>query len=107
MLGNQPVAFLGGKGPTRDLTYPTPRGTSQECAACGATVPKKLCDRVHHYPHRGFVADRDINASLVILKRGMGRAPTSVEFAPLLRLARASVGSEAGILATSHCITLQ
>ncbi len=30
-----------------------------------------------------------------------------MELAPLLRLAGASVGSKAGILATPHCITLQ
>jgi putative transposase len=87
--------------------FVNPRGTSQECAACGATVPKQLWDRVHNCPHCGFTTDRDINASLVILKRGTGQAPTSVELAPLLRLAGASAGAEAGILASSHYITFQ
>src|SRR5271157_3519167 len=84
-----------------------PRGTTQECAACGGIVPKKLWDRTHVCPFCGFAADRDINASLVILKRGTGQAPTSVELAPLLRLAGASAGDEAGILVTPHCIAIQ
>ena len=87
--------------------FVNPRGTSQECAACGAAVPKQLWDRVHNCPHCGFTTDRDINASLVILKRGTGQAPTSAELAPLLLLAGASAGAEAGILASSHCINLK
>jgi len=78
-----------------------PRGTSQECAACGATVQKALWDRIHKCPQCGFTTDRDINASLVIRKRGTGRAPSPVELAPLLRLAGASAGEEAGILIDS------
>ncbi len=91
----------------KQAVFVDPRGTSQECAACGATVQKQLWDRTHTCPQCGFTTDRDINASLVILKRGTGQAPTSVELAPLLRLAGASAGAEAGILARSRCIALR
>lgn len=45
-----------------------PRGTSQECSKCGQTVPKLLSDRVHSCTC-GYVADRDENAALNILRR--------------------------------------
>jgi putative transposase len=83
-----------------------PCGTSQECAACGAIVPKALWDRVHHCPRCGFTTDRDINASLMIKKRGTGRAPTPVELASLLRFAGATAGEEAGTLINSPYIEL-
>ena len=46
-----------------------PRGTSQECSACGTVVPKDLSVRVHDCPHCGLVLDRDENAARNILKR--------------------------------------
>lgn len=45
-----------------------PRGTSQECSACGATVQKTLSDRIHKCPC-GYIADRDVNAARNILRR--------------------------------------
>ncbi len=83
-----------------------PRGTSRECAACGAYVPNALGDRVHRCPRCGFTTDRDTNASLVIRKRGTGRAPTPVELASLPRIAGASAGEEAGTLINSQYIVL-
>ena len=47
-----------------------PKGTSQECSACGATVKKDLSVRVHRCDC-GYVADRDINAAINILHRGI------------------------------------
>ena len=47
-----------------------PEGTSQECSACGATVKKDLSVRVHRCDC-GYVADRDINAAINILHRGI------------------------------------
>jgi putative transposase len=41
--------------------------TSRECFLCGRI--KSLEDRVFHCPHCGFTLDRDLNASLVLLKR--------------------------------------
>lgn len=50
-----------------------PRGTSQRCSKCGATVPKELKDRVHRCPC-GHVADRDVNAAENVLALGMSAA---------------------------------
>ena len=50
-----------------------PRGTSQVCSGCGATVRKGLAVRVHHCPECGLVEDRDINAAKNVLRRGHRR----------------------------------
>ena len=48
-----------------------PRNTTQACSACGALpeVKKALSDRTHVCPC-GYVADRDVNAALNILRLG-------------------------------------
>jgi putative transposase len=49
------------------------RGTSQDCSACGAKVPKNLGDRLHKCDSCGLAMDRDLNAARNILKRaGVG-----------------------------------
>ena len=45
--------------------------TSQLCSGCGVLVPKKLKVRVHECPHCGLLLDRDHNAALNILARGV------------------------------------
>jgi putative transposase len=45
-----------------------PSYTSQDCSNCGSTVVKTLSTRTHKCPHCGYVADRDENAALNILK---------------------------------------
>ncbi len=45
-----------------------PYNTSQNCSNCGEKVQKTLSTRTHICPHCGFVEDRDINASINILK---------------------------------------
>lgn len=42
--------------------------TSQNCSNCGQTVKKSLSTRTHVCPHCSFVADRDVNAAINILK---------------------------------------
>ncbi|HXH11170.1 MAG TPA: transposase [Alphaproteobacteria bacterium] len=54
-----------------------PRGTTQECSGCGAVVPKDLSVRVHDCPHCGLKLDRDLNASLNILARGLASLDSS------------------------------
>jgi putative transposase len=49
------------------------RGTSIECFNCGERVVKDLSVRVHNCPNCGVSLDRDLNASLVILKRTVGQ----------------------------------
>jgi len=54
----------------REFFAVDPRGTSQECSGCHATVRKGLHVRVHACPHCGLVLDRDVNAALNIQGRG-------------------------------------
>jgi putative transposase len=48
-----------------------PRNTSQICSKCGEIVSKTLSDRVHLCPYCGLEMNRDVNAAINILKRGM------------------------------------
>ena len=48
-----------------------PNHTSQNCFWCGQNVPKELSVRVHVCPSCGFVLDRDYNAALNILAKGL------------------------------------
>ena len=48
-----------------------PKNTTKMCSTCGEIVPKKLSVRVHTCPHCGLVMDRDENAALNILQRGL------------------------------------
>ncbi len=50
-----------------------PEGTSQECSSCGAVVKKDLSTRVHRC-NCGLVLDRDVNAAINILHRGISVA---------------------------------
>lgn len=51
-----------------------PAGTSQTCAQCGESVPKRLAVRWHSCPYCGCELHRDHNAALNILKKGGGTA---------------------------------
>jgi IS605 OrfB family transposase len=48
-----------------------PHNTSQNCSNCGQKVAKSLSTRTHVCPHCGYVEDRDINAAINILKKGL------------------------------------
>lgn len=45
--------------------------TSQACSGCGSIVPKRLNVRIHACPDCGVTLDRDVNAALNILARGL------------------------------------
>ena len=47
-----------------------PKGTSQTCSRCGLTVKKGLSERMHRC-ECGLVVDRDLNASINILRLGL------------------------------------
>jgi len=55
----------------RTVILVNPRGTTQQCSRCGEVVPKSLSERVHACPHCGLELDRDHNAALNILARGL------------------------------------
>jgi putative transposase len=56
----------------REVWEVDPRGTSQRCSGCGATVPKPLSQRIHDCPGCGLVLDRDQNAARNI--HGLGQS---------------------------------
>ncbi|MFN8374660.1 MAG: transposase [Anaerolineae bacterium] len=64
----------------RGVVLINPRGTTQMCSGCGVIVPKDLSVRVHECPQCGLKIDRDLNAALNILRRGLASvgADTSV-----------------------------
>ncbi|MFZ1076450.1 MAG: RNA-guided endonuclease TnpB family protein [Nitrosotalea sp.] len=47
------------------------RNSTIDCSRCGHKVPKTLAIRIHHCDQCGLSIDRDHNASLNILKRGL------------------------------------
>jgi putative transposase len=55
-----------------------PRNTSQKCSGCGELVPKLLAVRTHACPSCGLLIDRDYNASLNILRAGIGAGALNV-----------------------------
>nr|WP_250873379.1 transposase [Halomarina rubra] len=48
-----------------------PENTTLECASCGSSVYKPLWVREHSCPTCGFETDRDWNAALNVLSRGL------------------------------------
>ncbi len=55
----------------RTVILVDPRNTSKMCSQCGELVDKTLSDRIHTCPNCGLVLDRDENAALNILQRGL------------------------------------
>jgi putative transposase len=49
----------------------SPYNTSQNCSNCGEKVQKSLSTRTHVCPHCNYVEDRDINAAINILQKGL------------------------------------
>jgi putative transposase len=64
------LEYFGWKYGKATVAVP-PHYTSQNCSHCGQTVKKTLSLRTHVCPHCGYVEDRDINASINILKLGL------------------------------------
>ena len=69
------AALLNEKAESTGVTVVAvnPKGTSQECSSCGAEVRKELSVRVHRCDC-GLVLDRDVNAAINILHRGISIA---------------------------------
>ena len=64
----------------KKLVKVDPAYTSQECSSCGRTEAKSLDQRVHSCVC-GYTADRDLNAAINILRRGLAslsQAPQGV-----------------------------
>jgi putative transposase len=48
-----------------------PRNTSIDCSRCGNKVPKSLAVRIHRCDKCNLIIDRDYNASINILQKGL------------------------------------
>ena len=48
-----------------------PHNTSQNCSNCGEKVQKSLSTRTHICNNCGYIEDRDINAAINILQKGL------------------------------------
>lgn len=55
----------------KEVIQVNPRGTSQECSRCGVIVSKELYERWHSCNNCGLELDRDHNAAINILNRGI------------------------------------
>ena len=55
----------------RTVILVNPRNTSKICSHCGEQVEKSLAERTHTCLHCGLVLDRDVNAAINILHRGL------------------------------------
>jgi putative transposase len=69
----------------RAVIQVNPKNTTQLCAGCGESVPKDLSVRVHECPHCGLKIDRDLNAALNILGRGLASVGHRPVEAPAFR----------------------
>ena len=56
------------------VEFVNPKNTSQECSNCGEIVKKSLAQRVHKCPFCGLIMDRDQNAAINILKKGLQKS---------------------------------
>jgi putative transposase len=61
----------------RVVVQVNPKGTSQMCSGCHAIVPKDLSVRIHDCPHCGLKLNRDHNAAINILARGLSSLSAS------------------------------
>ena len=75
---NQLVSFTSYKAADagKIVELVNPRGTSQLCSSCGMEVKKSLAVRTHRCPYCGLVMDRDENAAINILNRGLEKYVT-------------------------------
>ncbi len=75
---NQVVQFATYKAEDagRGVVLVDPRNTTKACSRCGEIVPKPLSMRVHVCPKCDLVLDRDHNAALNILARGLAGLST-------------------------------
>ncbi|MBW4611388.1 MAG: transposase, partial [Hassallia sp. WJT32-NPBG1] len=64
------LEYLGHKYGKVTVAVP-PYNTSQDCSNCGEKVKKSLSTRTHVCPHCGFAEDRDVNAAINILQKGL------------------------------------
>ena len=67
----------------KQVIFINPKNTTQRCSQCGQIVQKELSDRLHECPFCKVILNRDYNASLNILKAGVGHSSVPTELKPL------------------------
>ena len=92
---NQLVGFTSYKAAEagKVVELVNPNGTSQLCSSCGMEVKKSLAVRTHRCPYCGLVMDRDENAAINILNRGLEKHIVVTVTAPQELGARACLSS--------------
>jgi len=70
------------------------RNTTIDCSRCGNAVPKSLAIRIHRCDKCGLVLDRDHNASINILNKGLNRLPQELREVTLVENPKGSMKQE-------------
>jgi len=78
-----------------------PQYTTQDCSNCGHRVVKTLSTRTHSCPKCGFEMDRDQNAALNILKKGLSRLGMEWQNSTFGQKGTAPKGGTTGEISTS------
>ena len=71
-----------------------PKNTTVDCSRCGNKVPKPLAIRIHRCDKCGLAMDRDYNASINILNKGLNRLPQELGEVTLVESAKHSMKQE-------------
>jgi len=84
---NQLVQFTAAKAEEagRVVVQVDPRNTTKMCSRCGMLVEKTLSERVHKCPHCSLEMNRDLNASINILRIGLDAVGIKSVEAPLFQ----------------------
>ncbi len=82
------------------------KNTTVECSRCGNAVPKSLAVRIHRCDKCNLVLDRDYNASINILQKGLGifniRLPQELRKVTPVEISTLSMKQEAPIFSVAH-----
>lgn len=66
------------------------RNTTIDCSRCGNKVPKSLAVRIHRCNFCNLVIDRDYNASINILNKGLNKLPQELREVTLVEMPKVS-----------------
>ena len=70
------------------------RNTTIDCSRCGNAVPKSLAIRIHRCDKCNLVLDRDHNASINILNKGLNKLPQELREVTLVENPKGSMKQE-------------
>ena len=70
------------------------RNTTVNCSRCGNVVPKSLAIRTHKCEKCELILNRDHNASINILNKGLNQLPQELRKVTLVEMSTASMKQE-------------